>query len=750
MVFPSWVARSVVVAMLAFSLTASDALAKRGEGGRGGKGGDGGRSASRSGGGGGGRSFSGGGGGGGGRSISGGGDRGGASKSRSFAPQRRESFSGGKGGGRGQASRGGDTVGRGRSFGSGDGGGSSLSRSFTRQSQPSLGTAGRSRASRGDGESLSRAVRSMNQGSSGGNALSRRSGGETQALGRSFVGGRRSYRPTQRDSLGGVPSIAGSDRSSAGRSLDRSQVNRTFSNDGGAANVRSQVNRGPDRAVGRAAWEQALGNIQAGRGGEKNDARRRNFGQADSPILGQQLGRSNEGGGERIGSRRGQDQIGRARSSAGGATNDQVRNFLSLRERGADRSGRLGEADGRGSRLGREGRGERRNDKAVTGDVGEVNIGDANRITDGNRGDGNRARNANRGDGEGRRNRRDGFGDVDDRPEGIVGNTDTRRGDGRRGELRDGDGKGRRWRGGELGKGDHRDWSGRWRDGKRFDVAHRIRDDWRHRDWNDHHDVPFHGDWWKSHGRRHHHHHHHWGLAGWWDLWGWYGLRHHQPYYWWNWCSAPRLRTWFVYDWATPYYWDYGQGEYIHCYNNVIYVNGRWFEPAPVYYERTIGLAESAPQIPPEQAAQVEWLPLGVFVVSRDGVVDNNVLVQLAVTKEGVIGGTVLNQATGETFDISGNVDKQSQRAAWTYVDENGKKIAMETSIFNLTQPESTALLQNGPADMQVVQLVRLEEPQADAAGVAAGVGAAAPGANAAQPQVAAPGAELPAPAGQP
>ena len=212
-----------------------------------------------------------------------------------------------------------------------------------------------------------------------------------------------------------------------------------------------------------------------------------------------------------------------------------------------------------------------------------------------------------------------------------------------------------------------------------------------------------------------------------------YASLHYRPHYWWSWSSAPRLRTWFVYDWATPYYWDYGPGEYIHCYNNVIYVNGVWHAPAPVYYERTVLLAESAPEITVEQAAEIEWLPLGVFVVSRDGVVDNNVLVQLAVTKDGVIGGTVLNQATGVTFDISGTVDRESQRAAWTYVDETSKQIAMETSIFNLTQPESTALLHNGPEDMKVVQLVRLEEPNvdADAAANAAAVNANGAAANA-------------------
>jgi hypothetical protein len=201
------------------------------------------------------------------------------------------------------------------------------------------------------------------------------------------------------------------------------------------------------------------------------------------------------------------------------------------------------------------------------------------------------------------------------------------------------------------------------------------------------------------------------------------------------------LGTWFTFDWGTPYYWDYGPGEYINCYNNVVYVNGRWFEPAPVYYQRTVVLAQSAPDLTPEQAVQIEWLPMGVFAVSREGVVDNNLLVQLAVTKDGVIGGTVHNQATGESFDIEGTVDKQSQRAVWTYVDENNNRIAMETSIYNLTQPESTALVHNGPEDMQVVELVRLDAPAEDPAANAEAAGAAAPEAA---------NGVLPPPAGEP
>ena len=59
-----------------------------------------------------------------------------------------------------------------------------------------------------------------------------------------------------------------------------------------------------------------------------------------------------------------------------------------------------------------------------------------------------------------------------------------------------------------------------------------------------------------------------------------------------------------------------------------------------------------------------------MFAVSRDGVVDNNMVVQLAVTKDGVIGGTVMDQATGKTFDVEGTVDKQTQRAVWSYKNE--------------------------------------------------------------------------------
>ena len=90
---------------------------------------------------------------------------------------------------------------------------------------------------------------------------------------------------------------------------------------------------------------------------------------------------------------------------------------------------------------------------------------------------------------------------------------------------------------------------------------------------------------------------------------------------------------------------------------------------------------------------------------------DSDLLLQLAVTKDGVIGGTLHNQATGETFPVEGMVDKKTQRAAWHYEDANKADVLIETSIYNLTKPDCTALVHFGPTDMQVWQLVRLEAP---------------------------------------
>jgi hypothetical protein len=261
-----------------------------------------------------------------------------------------------------------------------------------------------------------------------------------------------------------------------------------------------------------------------------------------------------------------------------------------------------------------------------------------------------------------------------------------------------------RWRGDRDRDGDNRDWSGRWRDGDRFDHARRIRNDWRDRDWDDWNEFPFYAGWWGGHDRWHGRH---------WNWWGDYAWRYNRPFYWWAWATVPRLTSWVNFGWNSPYYWDYGPGEYIYYDDGIVYVNGRWYQPGPVFYDRTVQIVERAPELTPEEAAELEWLPLGVFAVTPDGQAQADVLVQLAVTQDGVIGGTAFDQGSGAASPVEGMVDRNTQRAVWSYNDVNNKRIVMETSIYNLTQPEATGLVHYGPDDMRVVELVRLEQPEA-------------------------------------
>ena len=85
---------------------------------------------------------------------------------------------------------------------------------------------------------------------------------------------------------------------------------------------------------------------------------------------------------------------------------------------------------------------------------------------------------------------------------------------------------------------------------------------------------------------------------------------------------------------------------------------------------------------------------------------------QLAVSKEGIIGGTYQNTDTDSAENVEGMVDKASQRAVWTIGDN--KENVFETGIYNLTEEETPVLIHFGPEQTQQWLMVRLEEPEED------------------------------------
>lgn len=221
--------------------------------------------------------------------------------------------------------------------------------------------------------------------------------------------------------------------------------------------------------------------------------------------------------------------------------------------------------------------------------------------------------------------------------------------------------------------------------------------------WHYHNPGCFRGNWWYGHPYR-------WG--------GWhygYGFYNHPWKYWWTIPTYRACVNWFTWSapqtvWSEPVYYDYGQGGNVVYQDNSVYINGDQVATTTEFAQSAADLATVAPPASEEEAQQVEWLPLGTFVVSSEEKdVDPNRIVQLAVSKEGIISGTLYNTQTDKTQSVQGQVDKQTQRVAFRIGES--EDIVVETGLYNLTQNEAPLLVHFGTDKVENWLLVRLEDP---------------------------------------
>jgi hypothetical protein len=181
----------------------------------------------------------------------------------------------------------------------------------------------------------------------------------------------------------------------------------------------------------------------------------------------------------------------------------------------------------------------------------------------------------------------------------------------------------------------------------------------------------------------------------------------------WRWNRPYRWATWgLITGWFSGWGWGdasaYSYGDNIHYQDDTVYYGDNAVATSEEYAQQAQTLATSAP----EPAADSEWLPLGVFAMTQDGQSSGpppTIFLQLTVSKEGVIAGTVTNTETDTVQAIEGLVDKKTQRTAW--VIEGKDSPIMETGIANLTRDEAPALLHFADGQTQQWLLVRLEEP---------------------------------------
>lgn len=154
----------------------------------------------------------------------------------------------------------------------------------------------------------------------------------------------------------------------------------------------------------------------------------------------------------------------------------------------------------------------------------------------------------------------------------------------------------------------------------------------------------------------------------------------------------------------------YAYGENVYYSDDQVYYGDQPVATAAEYTQQAADLAASAPDTTPDKS---EWLPLGVFALTQDGQAtgtDPSLYMQLAISKQGVIAGTLKNTLTGKVQELEGMAEKKNQRVAWTVKDQT--RPIIETGLANLTQDTSPALIHFADGQTQQWLMVRLPEPK--------------------------------------
>jgi hypothetical protein len=206
-------------------------------------------------------------------------------------------------------------------------------------------------------------------------------------------------------------------------------------------------------------------------------------------------------------------------------------------------------------------------------------------------------------------------------------------------------------------------------------------------------------------------------VRGGYDHWGYYGRDWYGRYpgAWvatgwaagaaWRACTWSDAALYCGYGAAEPVYYDYGNN--VTYQDNSVYVNNEPVGTGEEYYNQASSIASTGASA--TAAADGDWLPLGVFALTKSDSTKSDVTIQLAVNKEGVIRGNSTDTQTDKNQVIQGSVDKKTQRVAFT-VGENTENV-VETGLYNLTKDEAPCLIHFGKDKTEQWLLVRVQKP---------------------------------------
>ncbi len=174
----------------------------------------------------------------------------------------------------------------------------------------------------------------------------------------------------------------------------------------------------------------------------------------------------------------------------------------------------------------------------------------------------------------------------------------------------------------------------------------------------------------------------------------------------WTPCTWSTAASYCGYADTAPIYYDYGNN--VTYQDNSVYINGNDVGTSEQYYDQAADLATAGAKA--EAPADGDWLPLGVFALTKPDTPKSNVTIQLAVNKAGVIRGNATDTAANTNQVIKGSVDKKTQKAAFTVGDRTDEVV--ETGIYNLTKDEAPILIHFGEDRTEQWLLVRIKPDQ--------------------------------------
>jgi hypothetical protein len=156
---------------------------------------------------------------------------------------------------------------------------------------------------------------------------------------------------------------------------------------------------------------------------------------------------------------------------------------------------------------------------------------------------------------------------------------------------------------------------------------------------------------------------------------------------------------------SQPIPYDYGGN--VVTQPTVVYVNGDAAGTPEQYSDQASQIAATGVSAQPNQDSK--WLPLGVFALVEGDATSSDDIFQLAVNPQGIIRGNYQNVQSNQVEQISGSVDKTTQRAAWTIGSDQTP--VYEAGVANLTRDATPLLVHIGDGQSRQVSLIRLEQP---------------------------------------